>query len=93
VFYYCNYQVNKRFLITLYVYQCITWGISETIDLVIMFQVDAGGALVIRRNNAWTQIGVGSFVSPAGCTAEEPAGYCRITYFRDWIRSQTGVGY
>jgi secreted trypsin-like serine protease len=57
-----------------------------------MFQGDSGGALVIRRNNAWTQIGVVSFGSPAGCASGSPAAYTRVTAFLTWIRDHTGIG-
>jgi hypothetical protein len=58
-----------------------------------MIQGDDGGALVILRNNALTQIGVHSFVSTAGCGAGLPAGYVRITSILPWIRGQVGPGY
>jgi secreted trypsin-like serine protease len=60
-----------------------------------MFQGDLGGALVIRRDNAWTQIGIASFVRPlAGvdCAAGSPGGYARVTAFLDWIQDNTGIG-
>jgi secreted trypsin-like serine protease len=57
-----------------------------------MFQGDSGGALVIRRNNAWTQIGVASFLTASRCAARNAAGYARVTYFLDWIQTNSGVG-
>jgi secreted trypsin-like serine protease len=66
----------------------------ETIALV-MFQGDLGGPLVIWRNNAWTQIGIVSFVRPAAgvdCAIGSPSGYARVTAFLDWIQDNTGVG-
>jgi secreted trypsin-like serine protease len=57
-----------------------------------MFQGDSGGALVIRRDNAWTVIGVQSFVSAAGCAVGHPSGYARVTAFLTWIRDNSGVG-
>jgi secreted trypsin-like serine protease len=56
-----------------------------------MFQGDDGGALVIRRDNAWTQIGVVSFFSSSGCDSDDPTGFTRVTYFTPWIRSISGV--
>jgi secreted trypsin-like serine protease len=58
-----------------------------------MFQGDSGGALVIPRNGAWTQIGVVSFGATGGCDAGQPAGYARVTSFLSWIRQHTGVGH
>jgi len=55
-----------------------------------MFQGDSGGALVIN-NGGYTQIGVVSFVSSAGCASGYPSGYARVSYFRDWIRTNTQV--
>jgi secreted trypsin-like serine protease len=60
-----------------------------------MFQGDYGGALVIERNNAWTQIGIESFVVAAAgvdCAIGNPAGYTRVTSFLTWIRDNSGVG-
>jgi secreted trypsin-like serine protease len=58
-----------------------------------MFQGDSGTALVIRRNNAWTQIGIGSFALVPECAAGFPSGYARVTSFLTWIRDNTGIGY
>jgi secreted trypsin-like serine protease len=57
-----------------------------------MFQGDEGGALVIWRNNAWTQIGIFSFWTPLGCATGAPTGYTRVSSFLNWIRENTGVG-
>ena len=55
-----------------------------------MFQGDSGGALVIN-NGGYTQIGVVSFVSSAGCASGYPSGYARVSFIRSWIQSNTGV--
>jgi len=55
-----------------------------------MFQGDSGGALVVQNGGNFTQIGVVSFVSSAGCASGFPSGYTRVTFFLDWIRSNTG---
>jgi len=57
----------------------------------IMFQGDSGGALVVPSSGGFTQIGVVSFVSSAGCASGYPSGYARVTSFVDWIRSNTGL--
>jgi hypothetical protein len=67
------------------------WNLLK-ITLLVMFQRDQGGALVIRRNNAWTQIGVGCLNPPAGCGSGQPDGFTRVTAFLTWIRDTTGVG-
>jgi secreted trypsin-like serine protease len=56
-----------------------------------MFQSDRGGALVIWRNNAWTQIGVSSFNPSAGCASGQPDGFSRVTAYLTWIRDMTGL--
>jgi secreted trypsin-like serine protease len=56
-----------------------------------MFQGDSGGALVDQSGNGYTQIGVVSFVSSAGCASGYPSGYTRVTSHVDWIRSNTGL--
>jgi secreted trypsin-like serine protease len=63
----------------------------ETNTLVITFQGDSGGALVIQSGGAYTQIGVVSFVSSAGCASGRPSGYARVTSFLDWIQTNSGV--
>ena len=56
-----------------------------------MFQGDSGGPLVLRNGRKFTLIGVVSFGSSAGCAVGHPSGYARVTYFRDWIESHTGL--
>jgi secreted trypsin-like serine protease len=36
-------------------------------------------------------VGVVSFVSSRGCESGYPSGYSRTAYYRDWIRTTTGV--
>jgi secreted trypsin-like serine protease len=60
--------------------------------LVIIFQGDSGGALVLDNgDNSYTQIGIVSFVSTAGCASGYPSGYSRVTYYLDWIRANAGL--
>ena len=56
-----------------------------------MFQGDSGGALVLNNGNGYTQIGVVSFVSSAGCASGYPSGYVRVTSYLDWLRTNAGV--
>jgi len=56
-----------------------------------MFQGDSGGALVVESTSGYTQIGVVSFVSSAGCASGYPSGYTRVTSFRDWIQTYAGI--
>ena len=55
-----------------------------------MFQGDSGVALVVQNGSSFTQIEVVSFVSSAGCASGFPSSYTRVTFFLDWIRSNTG---
>jgi len=54
---------------------------------------DSGGTLNIRQEaeNKWTQVGVTSFVSSAGCESGNPHGFSRVAYFGQWIESETGL--
>jgi len=57
-----------------------------------MFQGDSGGGLVIRNSNgSFTLIGVGGFVSSAGCARGHPSVFARVTSFRGWINQHTGL--
>ena len=73
------------------------------------WQGDSGGTLNLRQEaeNKWTQIGVTSFVSSAGCESGNPHGFTRVAYFGQvtptykerfslifllqWIESETGL--
>ncbi|XP_034481494.1 serine protease 1-like [Drosophila innubila] len=52
---------------------------------------DSGGPLVTHHNPKL--VGITSFVSGAGCTASQPAGFTRVTAHLDWIHKHSGVGY
>jgi len=54
---------------------------------------DSGGSLNMRQDaeNKWTQVGVASFVSSAGCESGDPHGFTRVAYFGQWIESETGL--
>ena len=74
----------------MYIYIRLTEILKVTF-LVLIFQGDSGGALVIDNGNGFTQIGVVSFVSSAGCASGNPSGYARVTYFLPWIKLNTGL--
>lgn len=52
---------------------------------------DSGGPLTIVENAATLQIGVVSFGSNAGCELNFPSGFARVTSFRQWIETTSGV--
>merc|ERR1711982_228981 len=55
---------------------------------------DSGGTLNIRQTeggNKWTQIGVTSFVSSAGCESGNPHGFSRVAEHLQWIETVTGL--
>jgi len=52
---------------------------------------DSGGPYAMNMGGKLTQIGVTSFVSSAGCESGKPAGFVRVTSFRDWIKTNTGI--
>ena len=53
---------------------------------------DSGSAMsVIGADGRWTQIGVTSFVSGAGCESGYPDGFARLRGFLPWISSITGL--
>lgn len=51
---------------------------------------DFGGPLVLKSSG--NIIGVTSFVSGECCENGSPAGFTRVTYYLDWIKSNSGVG-
>jgi len=55
---------------------------------------DSGGTLNIRQSeggNKWTQVGVTSFVSSAGCESGNPHGFSRVAEHLEWIETVTGL--
>uniref|UniRef100_A0A182R5K1 Peptidase S1 domain-containing protein n=1 Tax=Anopheles funestus TaxID=62324 RepID=A0A182R5K1_ANOFN len=50
---------------------------------------DSGGPLVLSKDK--TLVGVVSFVHVKGCETGLPAGFARVTAFRDWVKKHTGV--
>jgi secreted trypsin-like serine protease len=80
-----EYSVNNRPV------TAMPTGTYEPNLLVIMFQGDSGGALVIENGNSYLQIGVVSFVSSLGCASGYPSGYVRVTSYLGWISDNTGI--
>lgn len=58
-------------------------------------QGDSGGALVhkvqVGSEDVWTQVGIVSYGSDAGCTYGQPTVYTRVTSFLKWIQDNTGI--
>jgi len=63
---------------------------------------DSGGPLVMKAGmrwksgmttpgQKWNQVGIVSFGSSAGCEVGYPAGFTRVEYYLDWIKSETGM--
>jgi len=61
---------------------------------------DSGGPFITRADGSsergtpgtkWTQQGIVSFGSSAGCEVGSPAGFTRTEYYLDWIMSETGI--
>merc|ERR1712130_910385 len=55
---------------------------------------DSGGTLNIRQSeggNKWTQVGVTSFVSSAGCESGNPHGFSRVAEHLQWVETVTGL--
>lgn len=54
---------------------------------------DSGGTLNIRQEaeNKWTQVGISSFVSSAGCESGNPHGFARVAKHLEWIETVTGL--
>ncbi|XP_017484938.1 PREDICTED: serine proteases 1/2 [Rhagoletis zephyria] len=50
---------------------------------------DSGGPLVLQSTGVL--IGVTSYGSSAGCAKGYPAAFSRVTAFRDWIQTNTGI--
>ena len=51
---------------------------------------DSGGPLTCKVNGVWKLAGVTSF-GVVTCSTSYPSVYTRITYYRDWIRQNSGL--
>jgi len=59
-----------------------------------VLQGDSGGALALQESDGvWTEVGVVSFGSSAGCQRGFPVGFARVTSFLPWISSVTGLSF
>jgi len=58
----------------------------------LALQGDSGGPLVyLESDGIYTEVGIVSFGSSAGCTLGYPAAFTRVTSYLSWITSNTGV--
>jgi secreted trypsin-like serine protease len=58
----------------------------------VLLQGDNGGPSVyLESDGTYTQVGIVSFVSAAGCQLGHPAGFTRVTSYLSWIESNTGI--
>ena len=51
---------------------------------------DSGGPLSCKVGSTWQVAGLTSF-GRMGCPTSVPSVYARVSYFRTWIRQQTGL--
>jgi secreted trypsin-like serine protease len=57
-----------------------------------VLQGDSGGAFgYLESDGLYTEVGIVSFGSSAGCTLGYPAVFTRVTSYLDWIESNTGI--
>ncbi|KAJ3649451.1 hypothetical protein Zmor_021192 [Zophobas morio] len=52
---------------------------------------DSGGPVVINADSDPVHVAIASFVGDTGCEAGTPSGYTRTAYYREWIKTNTGV--
>jgi hypothetical protein len=52
---------------------------------------DTGGPLTTQDAGSHLQVGVASFGAGDGCIAGHPSGFTRVTSFREWIQTTSGV--
>lgn len=52
---------------------------------------DSGGPVVVTQNGEVVQVGISSFVLALGCELTAPGAYTRVTYFLDWISTNSGI--
>ena len=57
----------------------------------VILQGDSGGPMIVQTSDGkWTAIGVVSFTYRICDDPRYPAGFIRISKYRDWIDSKTG---
>ena len=66
-----------------------------TLEIIcLVLQGDSGGPVVLQESDGiYTQVGVVSFVSAAGCQRGFPVGFTRVTSFLSWISLVTGLSF
>ncbi|KAH0817042.1 hypothetical protein GEV33_005750 [Tenebrio molitor] len=52
---------------------------------------DSGGPAVIDDDTNPVHVGIISFFSAQGCETTRPYGYTRTAYYRDWIKTNSGI--
>jgi secreted trypsin-like serine protease len=58
----------------------------------LLLQGDSGGPLVyLESDGIYTEVGIVSFGSSAGCQKGYPAVFTRVTSYLSWIESNTGI--
>ena len=85
-----NYQCKQYFNPTLiqdYVVCCDGSSIQS------ICQGDVGGPLVRWDGDAYTAVGISSFVSIRGCAVGNPSGFTRIASFIGFINANTGLNF
>jgi len=51
---------------------------------------DSGGPAVIKKNNENVLVGIASWVGSGECDTRLPQVYTKVSFFRNWIRSESG---
>ena len=51
---------------------------------------DSGGPLACKVGGQWVLAGATSWGHP-GCDVNYPTAYSRVSYYRDWIKENTGI--
>jgi chymotrypsin len=60
-------------------------------SLIYKLLIFTGGPLTTPEAGGRLQVGVVSFGATAGCQRGFPAGFVRVTSFRQWIQTTSGI--
>lgn len=52
---------------------------------------DSGGALAVRHNGEWVQVGIAAFGALDACERGFPSGFSRVTVYNAWIKETAGL--